>query len=193
MDSDEAKRTAMEEGEGVPLTRHLAGIYTTLWTLSDEADPPVYPRYREKGKMRSSGERGLFALWDGDRPFPHIRVARETCPDSVDDDPKGADLRELISLAHERGHEASWRADTYEVTTMAEERRAWSHAEMILRVLAFQNWPEFQAAKRFSLDEHQKRGTPEVTLARPPRCNGNDHVYTCGNPRCDCGQKNALD
>ena len=40
--------------------------------------------------------------------------------------PEDADLRELITLAHERGHEMSWRVSTYVPNTMPEEERAWS-------------------------------------------------------------------
>lgn len=181
-------------GVGVPLTGQQAKIYTKLWTLSDEASPPVFSTYGDEKAMRTTAELGLFALYDGDRPFLQIRVKRDpNCPDGDEADPAGADLRELFTLAHERGHEASWREDTYEVTTMAEERRAWSHAEKLLRDRGFDDWIRFEAAKRASLSMHQKRSTPEATLPPRPRCKGKDHVYSYGQARCDCGLKMGMD
>jgi hypothetical protein len=70
-------------------------------------------------------------------------------------------VRELISLAHEHGHEASWRAGTYEVTTMPEERRAWDHARALLQELGFDDCAAFEDAKRESLEVHRLRGTAE--------------------------------
>jgi hypothetical protein len=102
-----------------------------------------------------------FATGRDGRPFPHIRVARPFCPDGDEPDLAGADIRELISLAHVRGHEASWRAGTYEVTTMPEERRAWDHAQAMLQERGFDNWAAFEDARRESLEGHRLRGTPE--------------------------------
>ena len=72
-----------------------------------------------------------------------------------------ATLPELISLAHERGHEMSWREKTYVPNTMPEELREWDHAEKLLRQMGFVDWDVFAAKKEFSLAEHRRRGTPE--------------------------------
>jgi hypothetical protein len=138
----------------------LATIYTELWHLSGEAIPPVFALY-ELADMMPNGERAYFATYLDGRPFPHIRVARLSCPDDDEPDLSGADMRELISLAHERGHEASWRAGTYEANTMPEERRAWDHARALLRDLGFDDWDAFEDAKRESLEVHRLRGTAE--------------------------------
>jgi hypothetical protein len=142
------------------LAGSLATIYTRLWHLSDDAAPPVFALYELAGMM-PNGERAYFATHRDDRAFAHIRVARPFCPDGDEPDLAGADMRELISLAHERGHEASWRAGTYEVTTMPEERRAWTHARALLQELGFADWAAFEDAKRASLEVHRLRGTSE--------------------------------
>ena len=146
------------------LTPELARIYAALWMLSREATPPVDPVYWDTRDMQN-GARALFIPPASDGDVPQIRVARVQPPDDSEDIPPpdfgGANVRELISLAHERGHEESWRAKTYEVRTMSEEHRAWSHAEMLLRALGFQEWSEFHAHKQDSLDGHRRRGTPE--------------------------------
>jgi hypothetical protein len=125
----------------------LATTYTKLWHLSDDAIPPVFALYELAGMM-PNGERAYFATYLDDRPFPHIRVARPFCTDGDEPDLAGADVRELISLAHERGHEASWRAGTY-------------HARALLQALVFDDWAAFEDAKRESLEGHRLRGTAE--------------------------------
>jgi len=143
------------------LTGELARIYMSLWSLSRDATPPVDPVYSDS--IGTMGARAIFI--PGEDDDPQIRVARALPPD--DDqvvpppDVAGADLHELITLAHERGHEMSWRARTYEVRTIAEEHRAWSHAEMLLRALGFQEWQTFLDHKQDSLNEHGRRHTPE--------------------------------
>lgn len=146
------------------LTPELERIYTALWTLAREAKPPVDPVYWHAGDMQ--GACALFIPPQYDGQDPQIRIASAAPPDDSEDIPppdlNGASLRELISLAHERGHEQSWRERTYPVTmTMVEERRAWSHAEKLLRALGFQEWSAFHVHKQESLDEHRRRGTPE--------------------------------
>jgi len=138
----------------------LATIYTKLWHLSDAASPPVYALY-ELACMMPNGERAYFATGLDDRPFPHTRVARPSCPDGDEPDLAGADIRELISLASVRGYEASWRAGTYEANTMPEVRRAWDHARALLQELGFDDWAAFDDAKHESLAGHRLRGTPE--------------------------------
>jgi len=138
----------------------LATIYTKLWHLSDEASPPVYASY-ELANMMLSGALAYFATGLDDRPFPHIRVARPSCPDGDEPDLAGADIRELISLASVRGYEASWRAGTYEVNTMPEVRRAWDHARALLQELGFDDWAAFETAKQESLEGHRLWGTPK--------------------------------
>jgi hypothetical protein len=78
-------------------------------------------------------------------------------------DPAGASLRELISLAHERGHERSCHDRTYPKNppTMREEHRAWDHAKKILDSMGFTDWDEFDEAKETSLEAHRRRNTPE--------------------------------
>jgi len=146
------------------LTSELGRIYTALWTLSREADPPVNPVYWDASDMEKDAS-ALFIPPQYDGDDPQIRVARVRPPDDSEDVPppdlNGASLRELISLAHERGHEQSLREGTYRAMTMEEEQRAWSYAEKLLRALGFQEWPAFHAHKQDSLDEHRRRGTPE--------------------------------
>jgi hypothetical protein len=117
----------------------------------------------ELADIMPNGELAYFATHLGDLPFPHIRVARPFCPDGDEPDLAGAHVRELISLAHERGHEASWRAGTYEVATMPEERqrRAWDDARALLQKLGFDDWAAFEDAKQESLEVHRLRGTAE--------------------------------
>lgn len=112
-------------------------------------------------EMMPNGEAAYFATHLDEREFPHIRVARDFVPQSDEPDLEGATLRELISLAHERGHEASWRAGTYVENNMAEEHRAWKHAEQILRELGFEDWSSFEEAMRVSIAEHMRPGTPQ--------------------------------
>jgi len=138
----------------------LATIYTKLWHLSDEASPPVCARY-ELADVMQSGALAYFATGLDDRPFPHIRVARPSCPDDDEPDLAGADIRELISLASVRGYEASWRAGTYEANKIPEVCRAWDHAQALLQELGFDDWAAFETAKEESLEGHRFRETPE--------------------------------
>jgi hypothetical protein len=138
----------------------LATVYTKLWYLSDEATLPVSVVY-ELADLMPNGELAYFAPHLDDRPFPHIRIAPPACADGDELDVAGADILELISLAHERGHEASWRSGTYEVTTMAEKRRAWDHARELLHQLELDSWAAFEGTKRESLEAHWLRGTAE--------------------------------
>jgi hypothetical protein len=138
----------------------LATIYTKLWHLSDEATPPIFAQY-ELDSMMPDSALAYFATGLDNRPFPHIRVARPSCPDGDEPDLARADIRELISLASVRGYEASWRAGTYKANTMPEVRGAWNHARELLQELGFEDWAAFDEAKQESLEGHQLRRTPE--------------------------------
>lgn len=149
------------------LDGQLAQIYTALWHFSDDVDRPVAVLYNNMGFEPGQAAMFMTHLAD-DRGFviddqPRIWIWRYPAPDPSDEaDLAAADLRELIALAHERGHELSWRAGTYEVRSMQEERRAWANADGLLRDLGFDSWPDFEDAKRYSLAEHVRRGTPET-------------------------------
>jgi len=62
----------------------------------------------------------------GPKRLPDDRLVGRTSDsrsaDGDEPDFVGAGMRELISLAHERGHEASWQAGTYEVSAAAGTR-----------------------------------------------------------------------
>lgn len=153
------------------LTGLNADIYTRLWfrnsiwdldgkTIIRPSADAVCARYWLYGLM-PDGQAAYFALSDGSLG-PHIRIGRERVPaPAFHPDLNGATLLELMSLAHERGHEASWRNGTYAPGAMPEERRAWDLAEAMLRELSFEDWEEFRQAKQFSLEEHRRLGTPE--------------------------------
>ncbi|HEY0475947.1 MAG TPA: hypothetical protein VGD37_00400 [Kofleriaceae bacterium] len=149
------------------LAGRLAKIYAALWHISDDDDRPGWVLYNNMGFEPGQAAMFMTHLAD-DRGIvtddqPCIWVWRSPAPDPSDEpDLAGADLRELMALAHEHGHERSWRACTYEARSMPEERRAWANADAILRDLGFDSWSEFEDAKRFSLAEHVRRGTPET-------------------------------
>ena len=136
---------------------------TDVWKPSSEDAPTVHVQYRGPDFVVGY-EAGLFLFVptsDGsERPLIWIR--RTPCPvDLTEPDVTRANMSELCTLAHERGHEASWRAGTYESMTMSEERHAWEHADRILRDLGFKDWCSFEVAKNYSLEMHAKMGTPE--------------------------------
>lgn len=151
---------AQRRSDAQGLHGSLATTYTKLWHLSDEATPPVCVLY-ELDSMMPDGALAYFATGLDDRPFPHIRVARPSCPDGDEPDLAGADLRELISLASVRGYEASWRAGTYGANTMPEMHRAWDNARALLQELGFDDWAAFEDAKQESLEGHRLHKTPE--------------------------------
>lgn len=145
----------------------LADIYIALWHLSDDRTPPVRVSYEfsmfkgapapDAGALFLTGQ----VIGGKQKDVPGIWIKRNPVPSPRNQpDLDNASAEELISLAHERGHESSWRAGTYEPTTMAEEHRAWAHAEQLLRDLGFDLWLQFEEAKQHSLDEHIKHGTP---------------------------------
>lgn len=137
-------------------------MYRRLWTMSDEADPPVRVLYEIDEFMPLPGLAAVFCESMDDGDGPGIRVRRDSCPpEPWEPDVDGATLGELISLAHERGHEHSFRAGTYHAMSMAEEDRAWTNAEVLLRSLGFEEWDAFTEAKKNSLEVHRQRGTPE--------------------------------
>lgn len=157
------------------LEGRLAEIYKELWSedelpekpswyLADDDARPVKVFYDtfsfkdgEAGKFMTHRERD-GRITDG----PQIWIYRQQPPDPQDEpDLAGAGPEELITLAHERGHEQSWRDRTYRATTMAEERRAWGHARRILGSLDFTEWTEFEDHMRISLAKHVSHGTPE--------------------------------
>ncbi len=142
----------------------LRDIYRRLWALalkpSDETRPPVRVLY-QLDEWMPMGTAAAFFLRDGDVFDPQIWVGRMPCPSEPwKPDLDRATLRELISLAHERGHELSWRKGTYVEHSMPEEHRAWEHADEILRSMGFTDWDAFALAKEESLAEHRRRGTP---------------------------------
>ena len=147
------------------MTGPNAEIYRNLWNMNSlfQKPPPNKPvaiAYQSFARM-PDGQAAFFATHEGDRPFPHIRIGRHPVPaECWKADLEGATVLELVSLTHERGHEQSWRDGTYKPNTMPEEFRAWSHAEVMLRALGFNDWLAFEDAKRGSLDEHRRRGTP---------------------------------
>jgi hypothetical protein len=145
------------------LTGELARIYTALATLSDKCNPPVSAQC---WLWLPAGQAARFATHRDDEVKPHIHLARPHCRGGLRLLPTDANLEELISLAHERGHEASWRAGTYVPESMPEERRAWGWTGDLLRSLGFSEWTAFDEHQRFSLEEHQReehqrRRTPE--------------------------------
>jgi hypothetical protein len=161
------RRHKMSE-DTTSLCHQLAKIYTELWHLSDNATPPVKVLYRpDMFGSFDPGQVGKFVPYledkkENKRDLPQIWIKRTPPPvPEYKPDPDGADLRELITLAHERGHEQSWRDKTYMANTIAdmantiaEERRAWDHAECFLRKRRFEHWTEFNASKQESLDQH---------------------------------------
>ena len=160
------------------LKDRLAEIYQALWCSSDGDERPETPSWYlshdDEGPAPvfyvrhgfGQGERGMFMLCLENNGVvtggPRIWIWRQLPPDPQDEpDLVGADLEELITLAHERGHEQSCRDRTYQVRAMAEERRAWVHAERILKSLGFEEWTAFEDHKLDSLAEHAKHGTPD--------------------------------
>jgi hypothetical protein len=148
------------------LSEEHARIYEKLWRLSSKAEPTAAPVYWDKGGMPNR-EVGLFTPPQDEGDIPRIRIARDNPPDDLAEDTipdlDGATLDELITLAHERGHEESWHAGTYPIDppTMSEERRAWSHAERLMRALGFHEWKAFIHHRQASLFRHSLHGTPD--------------------------------
>jgi hypothetical protein len=152
-------------------TAELRDIYQRLWTwtssIPGDTKPPV-PALYDGGLRIRNGAVALFALTLGKRDFPRVWVLRVPCPARcTEPNLDGATLPELISLAHERGHERSWREGTYPGRmTMPEEHRAWDHAERLLRSMGFVDWDRFESQRERSLAEHRRRGTPETEDSR---------------------------
>lgn len=136
---------------------------TDVWKPSSEGAVIAHVEYRSAG-FPIGHEAGLFFVDESKRPVIWIRRPQPP-EDPSQPDVARASLSELITLAHERGHEASWRADDYQPMTMPEERRAWEQAERILRELGFNEWEIFESQKKYSLEAHAQSGTPE----HPPR------------------------
>jgi len=135
-------------------------MYRRLWDLVGK-DPPV-PALYEYAPDMPLDTAACFYTHDGDVLDPRILIGRTPCPaQCTKPDLDRATLNELISLAHERGHERSWREGTYRENSMPEERRAWKHARDILGSMGFKDWDAFAAARESSLAEHGHRGTPE--------------------------------
>lgn len=144
----------------------LAEIYVKLWHMSDHAERPVRVRYVRGGFVNVvDGASALFFTDLDSRPHPGIWVRRERVPaESSKPDLEGASLGELITLAHERGHEQSWRDATYRAMTMEEEKRAWTLAEQLLQGLGFfelDTTDAFERHRDYSLERHLAAGTPE--------------------------------
>ena len=141
----------------------LADIYRSLWIDVDPTEPPTLSTYVTPAFFRddAEGSAGLFATHEDGELCPRIYIPRDRVPgDGFEPDVDGADLGELIALAHERGHQRSYARGTYEERCMSEEHRAWFHAREILTVLGFMDWDAFEAAKEVSLRIHTERGTP---------------------------------
>ncbi len=152
-----------------PLTDEQRNMYRRLWALSNDATPPVFASYVHRSRIVGSAmfflepEQGVFC--------PGIWVGRERdrLPAECDQpDLEHTTLPDLITLAHERGHERSWRERTYVPSAICEERRAWRHAVDILDEMGFTDWDAFEKAKDFSLTVHRRHGTPECVSARDP-------------------------
>lgn len=144
------------------LEGRLAEIYEHLWLMSENKKPRVRVMYRPANAFKAeySGAAAIFMTSLGGRDHPGIWVQRDQPPAAQNKhDTSGATVSELVSLAHERGHEQSWRDGTYEPMSMPEERRAWTHAEALLRSLGFDAWDVFEEHKAISLGEHERRGT----------------------------------
>jgi hypothetical protein len=141
----------------------LAELYERLWTLSEHENPRVRVMYRSPAAFSDghAGAAAIFMLQQDGRDHPAIWVCRERPPSpQYSAHVAGASITELISLAHERGHERSWRMGSYQPMTMDEENRAWDHAEELLRGMGFDEWDAFKEHKAVSLGEHASRGTP---------------------------------
>ena len=136
---------------------------TDVWKPSSDGAPIARVEYRSTADFPIGPEAGLFFVEharDGSEQ-PVIWIRREQPPEDPSKPVAGANELELVTLAHERGHEASWRAGTYKAMTMSEERRAWEHAERILRAMGLNEWWTFEAQRNYSLQAHAQIGTPE--------------------------------
>lgn len=150
----------------------LARIYVDLWKNGPaNARRETVVEYYLLGFCRHllGVEAGVFMTHDGERDpdLPVIWILREVVPDDdacFEPDLSGADLNELLTLAHERGHERSFWDGTYQLGGgLAEEERAWDHAADLLRGLGFTEWPAFHENRATSLRLHRENGA----LARP--------------------------
>lgn len=140
------------------LEGEFAEIYRTLWEDCGTS-PAIHVVYMAPPHF-PNGEAALFYRSMQGEERPGIWVQRwPVPPDSDEPDLEGADVRELISLAHERGHEQSYREGTYEADCMPEEHRAWKHARARLERLGFEDWPAFEEAKAVSMARHRAKGT----------------------------------
>ncbi len=129
-------------------------VYSALWWLL--LGDGVACIYRDDLPLGDA----LFTFVEG-AVRPAIWVRRSPIPTPANQpNLAGASPRELILLAHERGHEASWHDGSYKPSSMEEERCAWRHAERILLELKF-DMVGFETEKKYALMMHEAIGTPE--------------------------------
>jgi hypothetical protein len=147
----------------MPLEGKLAEIYVTLWNRDEDATPAIGARYSTHRGMPDEYRTslGIFVreTREGNK-HPGILVFRpERVPaESTEPDVATATLGELITLAHERGHATSYRAETYVEKSLAEERRAWEHARSMLEELGFAEWDAFNERQKLGLELAAEHG-----------------------------------
>lgn len=162
---------------------HLAALYERLWSLSDQAAPPCRCFYRPWGflarRYGAEGEQPMMffphvgelsdaGVWV-DVVRPAIWIARDPVPvRNFRPDVVGASLEELFGLAHERGHERSWREGTHvssEASTdgpriLDEERRAWRYAVELLGELDREAAGALEAMRARALASYETKFGP---------------------------------
>jgi hypothetical protein len=143
----------------------LAEIYRTLWNRDADATPRIWARYKSRQFMprEYQDSLGVFVCeTDIGNGRPEVWIRRERVPGkSMEPDIANATLAELVTLSHERGHAVSFRAGTYQVSKLPEERRAWDHARVLLGELGFDEWDTFDTHRADSLAEAARRGLTE--------------------------------
>lgn len=146
-------------------------IYSALWNLSLAHTHPCRCSYRSAGARTNDEGYPTSEFFEPRSTGQALRIeiGRYEVPgNSVRPDPAGATPDELVSLAHERGHERSWRARTYVSTSggdvtpaeLAEEHRAWGYAEAILSDLGFTDWGRFEVRRRAALKSYEDKLKP---------------------------------
>ena len=146
-----------------------AEIYTTLWQLSDHATEPCACRYASSASLKPYLVPGrtvsVVTTELGGKRLLRISIERVPVPSRAHHpDLAEATVAELVSLAHERGHERSERFGTYIATSTAdhssaltEERRAWKTARTMLALVGFDEWNVFDEIEAQAIASYEAR------------------------------------
>jgi hypothetical protein len=162
-----------------------AAIYVALWRDAGGGDGAyviwyALPDEMPAGTSRPEGGAAFSTGFDdADEPEPRIWIQRAEHPSGargpIDPDVGGANMNELLSLAHELGHFASNARGTYVASIdgsapaaarLAEEVGAWEHARGRLAELGFDEWAPFERLRADALASYGRQFDHETIADR---------------------------